>query len=163
MSGRPKYRLTQGRPRDRVSTNQIFATQSDPQNLQRRMVLDLARVISDGVAFADKQTADTRQLFDIPDAVGVLVFLNESATALPLDVIHWTLAHEFGKRCDSGALRYTANDCVILISGANSFAVRELPCAFPMLSFISPSKRQPAFISEFSDKMRRQWYAFNNA
>jgi hypothetical protein len=42
------------------STNCIFSGQPDPEDLQRRMVLDLARVIDDIVAKADKQTADTR-------------------------------------------------------------------------------------------------------
>jgi hypothetical protein len=36
----------------RVSTNQVFATQPAPEDLQRRMVLDLAKVIDHDVAFA---------------------------------------------------------------------------------------------------------------
>ena len=37
----------------RVSTNQVFARQPDPVDLQRKMVLDLARIIDNDVANAD--------------------------------------------------------------------------------------------------------------
>jgi hypothetical protein len=37
----------------RVSTNQVFARQPNPVDLQRKMVLDLARIIDNDVANAD--------------------------------------------------------------------------------------------------------------
>lgn len=135
----------------RVSTDQVFAGQPDPQDLQRRMVLDLTRVIRDNVADADKQTADTRQLFNIPNAVGILVLLNESANVLQPDVIHYALSNSFQKRFDSGGLRYPANDGVILFQSA-----------FAILSFTSPHKRQAEFITQFSNMLRSRWVAFNN-
>jgi hypothetical protein len=146
----------------RVSTDQVFSGQPDPTDLKRRMVLHLARVIEDDVANADKQTANTRELFNIPEALGILVLLNERASVLRHDVIHYALWNSFQKKCESGALRYAANDGVIVISEASSLALSQFQRAFPILSFISPHRRQAAFISQFSDMLMKRWAAFNN-
>jgi hypothetical protein len=147
----------------RVSTTQVFGGQPDPKDLQRKMVLDLARVIDDDVANADKQTAHTRQLFNIPDAMGILLLLNESAEVLQPDVIHYALANSFQKKCESGALRYAANDGVIVVSEANTLVLPPFQRVFPILSYVSPQKRHAAFFTGFSDTLMKQWAAFNNA
>jgi hypothetical protein len=147
----------------RVSTDQVFAGQPDTTDLKRRMALDLARVIDDNVATADKQTSDTRTIFNIPDAIGVLIFLNESADYLRPDVIHYALANSFQKKSNTGAFRYTANNGVILISEATSMAPSRMRPTFPMLSFVSPQKKHATSFSEFSEALMREWAAFNNA
>jgi|SRR5580658_1489495 hypothetical protein len=90
----------------RSSTQRIFSRQPDANALQRRLVLDIAKTIDDDVAKADKQTRDTRLIFSIPSAVGILVLLNEGARILAPDVIHYALANSFQKRIVGGALRY---------------------------------------------------------
>lgn len=144
-----------------LSSEQIFAKQPDPEKLQRRMILDLARVINDDVADADKQTAQTRQLFNIPDAMGVLIFLNEDAKLLRPDIVHFALAHAFQKKINSGLLRYPANDGVIVISEAHSLVLPPFERAFPILSYLSPQRRQVAFFTQFSNTLMEQWAAFN--
>jgi hypothetical protein len=146
-----------------TSTSRLFAGQPDSEELQRRLILDLARVIDDDVARADKQTAHTRQLFNVPDAMGVLVLLNENANMLRPDVIHYVLANSFQKKGDAGALRYAANDGVIVISEAYFVALPSFPRAFPLLSFVAPQGSQVAFFTQFSDNLMRQWAAFNSA
>jgi hypothetical protein len=145
-----------------VSTQQVFSGQPDAHDLQQRMLLDLARIIDDNVATANKQTADTRLIFNIPDAAGILVLLNQSADYLRPDVIHYALANSFQKKSGPNAVRYTANDAVILISEASS--LEGLPTvAFPVLLFLSPQKRQATRVTEFSESLMKQWAAFNNA
>ena len=148
-----------------LSTDYIFSRQPDPQELQKRMVLDLARVIDDIVANADKQTADTRTIFNIPDAVGILVILNESAAHLPPDVIHYALANTFQKKTPQGAFRYSANNGVILFSEAHTLVAPGLNPGpmHPILPFISPDRKHSAAFSEFAEMLVQRWTAFNNA
>jgi hypothetical protein len=147
----------------RVSTHQVFAGQSDAAELQRRMVLDLAKVVDDNVANADKQTAHTRKIFNIPDAVGILVLLNENAGCLQPDVINYALANSLQKKSESGTLRYTANDGVMLISEANSLAVSQTQPAFPILIYISPQSKHATCVTQFLEMLMREWAAFNKA
>lgn len=146
-----------------VSTRHVFAGQPDSDDLQRRLVLDLARVIDDVVATADKQTADTREIFNIPDSTGILILLNEGAGYLQPDVVHYALANSFQKKLKSGAFRYVANDGVILISEAHSLNTSPMQPAFPILTFISPQKKRAADVTGFSERLMREWAAFNNA
>lgn len=149
----------------RLSTDYIFSRQPDPQDLQRRMMLDLARGISDIVANADKQIADTRLIFNIPDAVGILVLLNEGAEYLKPDVIHYALANAFQKRTSDGAFRYAANNGVILFSEASSL-VAVGPNGgpmYPIVPFTSPDKKHSAAVAAISEMLMRRWAAFNNA
>jgi hypothetical protein len=147
----------------RVSTAQIFSGQPDTRDLQRKMVLDLARVIDDDVADADKQTAETRRLFNIPNALGVLLFLNESADALRPDVIHFALRNSFHKKHESDALRYTANECVVVISEANVVALPSFQRGSPIFSYLTPQNRHAALFEHFSDTLMKRWADFNNA
>jgi hypothetical protein len=155
-----------GRPQkfvDKLATRQVFSGQTDAVDLQRRMVLDIARIIDDNVAAADKQTADTRLIFNSPDAAGILILLNESAGHLQPDVIHYALVNSFQKKSAPDIFRYTANDAVILISEANPLKGFPGQLAFPVLLFLSPQKKHAASITEFSERLIREWATFNNA
>jgi len=148
-----------------LSSDYIFSRQPDTNDLKRRMALDLARGIDDIVVTADKQTADTRIVFNIPDAVGILVILNEAAGQLRPDVIHYALCNTFQKRTPEGAFRYAANNGVILMSEANRL-VTSLPTqkpVFPILYFRSPDKKHDAAATAFSEALIRRWAEFNIA
>jgi hypothetical protein len=150
----------------RVSTRRIFSGQPDAEGLQRKLMLGIAKTIDDDVAKADKQTRDTRLIFDVPNAVGILVLLNESAEMLAPDVIHYALANSFQKKTEGGALRYKQNDGVILISEAHTVPVAGVPGvsrAYPIFTFTSPQTTGPERGVAFADMLRKGWAAFNRA
>jgi hypothetical protein len=150
----------------RVSTQRIFSGQPDANTLQRGLVLSIAKTIDDDVAKADKQTRDTRLIFRIPNAVGILVLLNEGAQILAPDVIHYALANTFQKRTKDGALRYKQNDGVLLISEAHTVALAGVPGisrAYPILTFTSPQTKSADLVVAFAEMLRRKWAAFNRA
>jgi hypothetical protein len=64
----------------------------------------LAELLDDVVAKADDQTRDTKQIFNITDAVGIFVILNENATLLYPDISTVKLFDMLRKQRD-GALR----------------------------------------------------------
>lgn len=129
-------------------------------DLQREFVLDLGKNLDAIVAKADKQTADTRDIFWIPDALGVLVILNEKAGRLDPQVIHYTLANVFQKKAADGSLRYPANDGVILIPEAHAV---DTPHGrrIPLMRFTSPHGRGNERFLQFSDALFEAWSRFN--
>jgi hypothetical protein len=147
-----------------VSTRQVFEKEKDADDLQRRMVLDLAKTIDADVANADKQTAQTRSLFNIPDAMGILVLLNQGANTLKSDVMHYALANVFEKKKQTtDDLRYPANDGVVVISEAQTVRVPGFLGGFPTQVFYSPQTTKRAAVEAFGDSLLNQWAAFNNA
>lgn len=138
----------------RVSTNRLS------RDIQREFVLDLAKNLDAIVAKADRQTEDTRQIFAIPDAVGVLVILNEKASMLDPQVVHYALANVFQKKCADGSLRYPANDGVILIPEAHAIDTPQ-GLRIPLLKFTSPQSRANERFLQFCDELFEAWSNFN--
>jgi hypothetical protein len=80
------------------STASILSALPDGQELQRQLVLKVTKVIEDIVAKADRQTRGTREIFSIPDAIGILVLINEKVGMLTPEMIHCSLANAFEKK-----------------------------------------------------------------
>ena len=146
-----------------ASTQRIFSGQPDASSLQRKLMLSIAKTIDDDVAKADKQTRDTRLIFSIPDAVGMIVFLNEGAEILASDMIHYALCNTFQKRTEGGVLRYTQNDGVILISEAHTVPIPGVLRAYPIHTFTSPQTKSADIVVAFSDMLTKRWATFNHA
>jgi hypothetical protein len=130
------------------------------ESIQREFVLDLTKNLAAIVAKADKQTADTRQIFSIPDAMGVLVILNEKANALAPEVVHYGLASSFQRRSRDGSLRYPHNDGVILISEAHA-ANTPNGIRIPIVPFTSPHGRANEQFTQFRNVLFEAWAKFN--
>lgn len=143
-----------------LSTAAIFRKLPDGNRLQRSLILKIAQVIDDCVAKADKQSRDTRKIFSIPDAVGILVFLNEKATILDPEIIHYSLSQVFQKKSNDGSLRYPHNNGVILISDAHLMNTPKGKFKTYM-TFTSPHGNAADIVRQFSDKLLRAWAKFN--
>jgi hypothetical protein len=144
----------------KLSTAVIFRNMPDRDRLQRSMILKIAKVIDDCVAKADKQTRDTRKIFSIPDAVGILIILNEKATILNPEIIHYSLSQVFQKKSDNGSLRYPHNNGVILISDAHHMITPQGKFRTYM-TFTSPHRIAADTVLQFSDRLLRAWAEFN--
>jgi hypothetical protein len=145
----------------RLSTRVLFSKHPDAERLQRQLVLKIAEVIDDNVATADKQTRDTRTIFSIPEAAGLLVLLNEQAGMLSPDIVHYALAQAFQKKAPDGALRYPHNDGVMLIAEAHPVAVSGFAKAFPIMCFIAPDAPGRRQLGGVMDMLQIRWAQFN--
>jgi hypothetical protein len=145
----------------RVSTKAIFDKLSDGEELQRQLVLKLTKVLDGILSHADKQTRDTREIFSIQNAVGVVVILNEKVSTLSPDVIHYGLSYVFRKISGDGSLRYPHNNGVILISEAHIADIPHPGKVFPILVFTSPHGRGKADVGHFSSMLMERWAKFN--
>jgi hypothetical protein len=113
--------MSKGRVRSygTVSTDELFSGMADVQEQKRRMFLGITKGLEASFADADKQTRDTREIFSIPNAIGIVVILNVSAPTLRPDVVRYGLSQTLQKKREDGSVRYTNNDGVIVISEAH--------------------------------------------
>jgi hypothetical protein len=136
----------------RTSTDAIFDRLPDGQELRRELYLRVTKSLEDSVAYADKQTRDTREQIGIPESTGVLVILNESAPTLHPDLILYGLHHVFNGKSNDGSFRYRNNDGVVLISGVHSMRGL-MGSGMPCFSAVSPHPRSAAAFSAFSGEL----------
>jgi len=106
-------------------------------------------------------------IFDIPDAVGIMVLLNEGAGMLAPDVIHYAFANTFTKRTNGSRLRYPENDGVILISEVHTMVVSEVARGYPILTFtapgIVPGTTKAATVNVLLAMLKARWVELNRA
>lgn len=138
-----------------LSSDAIFRGLPDGEELKRDMFLSMTKSLEDTVAAADKQTRDTRAIFSIPNAVGMLVILNEGAPSLVPELIRFGLSHVFTKkREEDGLLRYPHNDGVIVISSTHWVPD---PKREPWFWAFAPKPRSRAVVKLFSQSLLRGW------
>jgi len=146
----------------RVPVERIFVHLPDGDELKYKMIRGITKGVEDSFAGADKQTRDTREIFSIPDAIGVVLILNVSAPTLHPDLVRYGLSQVLEKKRDDGSIRYPNNDGVIMISEAHtdvSIRGRGAPC----FSSPTPHTRSEKVVRAFSDALIQAWAAFNKA
>jgi len=144
----------------KLSTSAIFRKLPDGERLQHNLILKIAKVIEDNVRKADKQTRDTRQIFSIPDAIGILILLNEKATILKPEIIRYSLSKAFKTKAADGSLRYPHNNGVILISDAHD-TITPHGRFKTYMPFTSPHQIGATAVLQFSEMLLQAWAKFN--
>ena len=132
-----------------------------------RLGIDLYRSLTKGLddilSYADKQTRDTRKTFVIPDAIGVVVILNDSAPTLEPDIVTIKAAEMLRKLTPTNELRYPENHVVILISEAHRIPSDKAVELIPTSTAFSELGGQMPLATCFAEALLRRWAEFNNA
>jgi hypothetical protein len=123
----------------------------------------ITKVLDDIIAKADDQTRDTKQTFLIPEAIGIVVVLNERAQLLDPDIATVKLFDMLRKRRQDRELRYVHNQVIVLISEAHIIQAGEDVRMFPMSTIYSDAGNEILLATTFTESLEKQWAAFNNA
>jgi hypothetical protein len=144
-----------------VSTALIFRKMADGEQQRKRMFDHLARVVIDDIENADKQTRDTRELFSIADAMGIVLILNEGAKTLEPDIVRYGIQRAYMKRDQVGKRRFTQNVGVIAMSEIHTVDFHAAAKTHPVLSFIDQESPHAEAFETFSREFQQRWAAFN--
>lgn len=145
-----------------ISTDMIFRKLPDGQAQKGKMFDAMTCQIDTDVANGDKQTRDTRDIFNIPDALGVLIILNENAKTLEPDIIRYGVQRSYAK-LQEGKFRYPHNQGVIVISELHQLNWCEKTRTPLVLTFCRDDDRYKRRFIDFSNKLSRYWAWFNGA
>jgi hypothetical protein len=130
---------------------------------RRRLLTILTKRIDDYLAEADKQTRDTRLTFSIPNAIGVLVVLNEHAPLIEPDYFTSKAWNMLRKEAEPGRLRYPHNQVVLLISEAHRIPSEDGTEMIPVETIFSDAAVQNSSADLFAIEFRQRWAEFNQA
>lgn len=123
----------------------------------------LTQKIDDLIAKADKQTRDTRKFFGLPDALGVVVVLNEHAPLVEPDYFQDKAWDMLRKEQASGQLRYPENQIVILISEAHRVVTAANVEMIPVEMTLSEAALKNPAAEDFASELRQRWADFNQS
>jgi hypothetical protein len=139
-----------------------FCELPDGERLYRNLLHKMTSRIEEIASDADKQTRDTRDIFGISNAAGVLVILNEAAQMLIPELLEYRIQDLFKNDTLDGSVRYPHNDMVIVISELHPVHVG-LTRYLPIKRYINSTARQRDRAIAFSEKLQAGWAAFNRA
>jgi hypothetical protein len=123
----------------------------------------LTQRIDDLLAKADKQTRDTRRFFGLPDAIGIVVMLNEHAALIEPDYFQDKAWNMLRKEKAPGQLRYPENQVVILISEAHRVLTAANIEMIPVETTLSETGLKNPAAEAFASELRQRWATFNEA
>jgi hypothetical protein len=145
----------------RLPIQHIFSKLPDGESLNRKLHYNLTSGIDKLFSNADKQTRDTREIFSIPEAGGVLVILNENAVTLTPEMIGHKLAQMFKKTSEDGSVRYPNNTVAILISELHQLVINHPTKFHPIITVLGINWQNNLVVEYFARTLSEKWAAFN--
>ena len=135
----------------------------DGQALYDELLARVTKVFDDNIARADDQTRDTKWIFNIPQATGVVVMLNENAALLYPDQALLRIFDTLRNKLPDGKPRYVHNHVVIYISEAHRVDAGEGVTMYDMATIYSDAGNAIPFATTFAEDLNKRWAAFNDA
>jgi hypothetical protein len=152
-----------GGPITFTSFVKILSESPDTSNLKRQLRQILTQRIDDLLAKADKQTHDTRETFVIPQAVGIVVILNDNVQLIEPDFVADKAFDMLRKRRPTGEIRYPDNQVVISISEAHRIQSDDPVELIPTDTIYSDVGNQLPLATRYSNILSQRWAEFNGA
>src|SRR5207253_667867 len=123
---------------------------------QKRLIHKLTSVIEKNISKADKQTRDTRDIFGVPDAAGVVILINEVAHILTYPLVEYRVMDLFKTNVKNGSVRYPNNDLIIYLSEIHPIYIGTTRI-FPVKTYINSVTKQRETMLAFSEKFTAAW------
>jgi hypothetical protein len=140
----------------------IFRRYPDAAELNAQLISKVTKIVDDKCAHADKQTRHTRLTFMIPDAIGLLVFLNETAGYLPPNTVGHRILQTLSKK-EQGTARYAHNDIALVISESHVIPGYSDKTVLPIIIVPAPFSNRQTRAIEVANNVIEAWAAFNGA
>jgi len=145
-----------------TTLEELLSDLPNGQALYDELLARVTRVFDDNIARADDQTRDTRSIFNIPDAIGVVVILNENAALLYPDQSVLRI-FDVLRKVRGGELRYVHNHVVIYISEAHIVDAGGGVTMYDMGTVYSDLGNDIPFVTTYAEGLNKRWAAFNGA
>lgn len=155
--GREEFPLIYGQ----VDLRKVLDHLPDGEKIRRRILNAIGRMIEDHVRSAEEQIEHTRRRLGIPDAVGVLVLLNESIALLdPTVIAHRVLGTS--RRQRSGRNGWLPVDFCLIVDESNLLHVGNSPAAFVNMWVSNRKRSDIPWFDAFGNNLTEGWSRFNN-
>lgn len=138
--------------------DKILKNLSNGEEIQRKMAESVTSPIEDKIKDANRQIRDTKRLFELPNAKGIVIIINESVDILDADLSKWRINRCLTKKSKSGTSRFESIDAVWFLDEAHQLLVRPGLKGPISLQILGPSDDE--FVSNYIDYLMTQLAAY---
>jgi hypothetical protein len=134
----------------------------DGEEIHRRIYLSITRSVEEAVRSAEEQIDHTRHVLALPNAISMLVILNESVQVLDPTVVGYRVANLMNRK-RTGASRSPTLDFVWLLFESHSLGGNATHPYFPSMLIRGERASNFPWFSAFHDDITHRWAKANNA
>lgn len=139
----------------------ILPSLPNAEDIRRELYEAVSSAIPTLVRKGNRQIRTTKRTFDLPEARGVLIVLNDLVGILTPEIIAHRVAATLVKRHPDKSLQFPEIDAVWIISEQHTVQVTSSLKGFPAVVVMHPAKPEDALTAEFLRRMQGFWAAFN--
>lgn len=154
---REKYPLFYGE----LELAKILKHLPDGEEINKKLLYKITRSIEKSFREADKQIHATKNIFNCPSSIGLLVFLNEDISVLSPEVISYRISHLLVKTGDDGSPHYRNITSVWFILENFSLKTKEGHKLLPSIVIHGPSATDKPELNNILNNLQSNWAAFN--
>lgn len=133
----------------------------DGEEIKKTIYEKITTSIEKAFKKADDQITETKNLFNVPYAQGVLVILNESIDIFSPDVLLHKVAHLLNKKNSKGEVRYQAIVCAWIIFESHYIQINPNLKAPLIVLLTGPQSKDHPELADFIDEIQPKWAEFN--
>jgi hypothetical protein len=140
-----------------VDLQKILAHLPDGEKINAKIFEKVTRSIEQGFRSADKQIADTKDTFNVSQAIGLLVILNESIDVISPDVITWKVSQMLTKKANNGNVRYNNIVSVWIINESHFTYIENKIKGIPTIIVYGPNAQYVENIDNVFNFLQKEW------
>ncbi|MBC8286270.1 MAG: hypothetical protein H8E42_02215 [Nitrospinae bacterium] len=139
--------------------NKILDKLDSGQEIKSQILEKLTRPIEKAFKKADDQVSDTKKAFNVENACGLLVLLNEEIDVFSPEVLIWKISKMLGKK-RNGNYRYKQFPCVWVISESHYIQAGKEIKSTPSFCINGPMNKEIPEIGDFVTELQPKWAEF---
>lgn len=144
-----------------LELDKILKHLPDGEQIQKKLFEKISRSIEQSFREADKQIRATKDIFNCPDSIGLLVLLNEDVSVLSPEVISRRVSQLLTKTDDDGSPHYKSITSVWFILENFSLKTRKGDKLLPSIVIDGPSAATQPELTNILHVLQSKWAAFN--
>ena len=133
----------------------------DGDEIRNTLYRAITESVEGAVEKANRQIRETKRTFNIPDAYGLLVMLNDAVLILPPTTVAKRVGQCFTKRTATGEPRFVEIDAAWLLNERHLTKIAGRNAVMDLILQNSQNNRGK-YTSAVADLLSEQWAAFNN-
>jgi hypothetical protein len=143
-----------------VELHKVINALPNKDELNRKIFSAVTDSIEGVMEKANRQIRTTKKTFDLPDAGGLLIILNDLVDILSPDMLVHRVGRCFGKKTAEGQVRFPEITVVWAINAAHYSQITPTLKGRPLL-ILPSSMPDPHNIANFVETLGRKWAAFD--
>jgi hypothetical protein len=132
----------------------------DKEKINEKLVEAITDSIEGVVEKANRQIRETKRTFNLPDAGGLLIVLNDLVDIFSPELITYRVRRSLNKRTRTGELRFPNISAVLIIGGSHYTQLNPNLKGIPVL-IITNNVPEAKRVEEYVSILIRHWSAFD--